>query len=119
MFLEEAKVAMNMIMTYGLGTVLAIFITFAFWRMLIYVFKENSKREDRLANIIENHIKSLTESFGNLNTSTVNNFAQTHAYILDIKEANKLQREEHKEMVKTLQGMQTEMVSLSVQLKEK
>lgn len=101
--------------TYGLGTVLAFLIAFAFWRTLIYVLKENTKREERLANIIEKHIDSLSTALINVH----NSITQSHVQIQELKEANKLQREEHREMIKFLQLMQNEVSAFMMQVKEK
>ncbi len=96
--------------TYGLGTVLSVLIAFAFWRTLVYVLRENAKREERLANILENHIQNLTNAV----TISTQSLHQTTAQILEIKEANKLQREEHKEMIEVLKMMKHELSVLAV-----
>lgn len=78
---------LNWVVNYGLGNVLALGIAFAFWRILIFVLKENSKREERLAKIIEEHLSEL-------------------------KQANSYQRDEHKSIMKVLEDLSVQIRGL-------
>ena len=74
---EIIKAAFN----YGLGIVLALFIAIVGYYILMFVLKENSKREERLAGIIENDITKVN--------NTIEKVSQYH-------------REEHNKMIQTL-----------------
>jgi hypothetical protein len=86
---------LNWSITYGLGIVLSVLIAFGAWKVLIYVLKENTKREDRLAGIIENHLGKLDSSMSMLADA----LKQREGHLEDLKEANRQQRHEHKEIV--------------------
>ena len=83
---------------YGLGVALSVFIAgFLAW-ILRFVLKENAKREDRLATIIENHLHALTESVNRLSQAIAERDRQ-------MQEACRYQREEHREMVRLLEKL--------------
>lgn len=88
--MDYAKM-LDWVINYGLGNVLALFIAVAFWRILIFVLKENAKREDRLAGIIEKHLAGVEDN------------------IEEFKRANEYQREEHKKMIETLDAIIKEL----------
>lgn len=67
--------------TNGLGNVLSILIVLAFFWLLMFVMKQNEKREERLANIIEKSLNQLSEKFDNV---------------------NRYHRDEHAEILKTI-----------------
>ena len=58
----DPRMVFEWTISYGLGTVLAIGAAFALWNILFYVLKENSKREDRLAGIIEGNLRTVQEN---------------------------------------------------------
>ena len=106
---QASKSFLDYITQYGLGNVLAVFLALGFWRVLIYVLKENSKREERLAGIVENHLSGL-----NMTISSVgSNVLVTHNQLIELKDANRLQREEHKEMIEVLRKMSNELSLLA------
>lgn len=86
------------VMNYGLGVVLSVFTAFALWRILIYVLNENSRREERLAGIIENHLAELGKSINRTNEMLY----KRDGYFDDFKEVSRMQRQEHEEMIKRL-----------------
>lgn len=92
-------------MTYGLGTLLAVGIAIAFWRILIYVLKENSNREERLAGIIEKDISLLQNSISHVSDLLIQHDSRAVEAIKGINEANQYQRQEHKEMIEILHSM--------------
>lgn len=89
---------LNWTITYGLGIVLSILIAFGAWKVLVYVLKENTKREDRLAGIIENHLGKLDATIAGLASA----LKEREVHMLDLKEANRQQRHEHKEFAMNL-----------------
>ena len=90
--MADPKTILDWAVSYGLGTLLAVGMALAFWHILLYVLKENSKREDRLASIIEGHLGQLTQSTNRIAES----IQATEARFNELREANKMQREEHK-----------------------
>src|SRR4051812_27670078 len=106
---DSPKMILDWTMTYGLGNVLAIFLAFAFWKVILSVQNSNTKREERLAGIIENHIGGLATAIASVNGA----IAMTGVQIQEVKEANRSQREEHKEMIGVLQKMVTELGTMS------
>lgn len=81
--------------TNGLGIVLSVIIAIGLGWVLRFVLKENAKREDRLATIIENHLHSLTDSVSRINQAITDKDRQT-------QEVYRYQREEHQEMIRLL-----------------
>ncbi len=79
----------------GLGIVLSIIIAVGLGWLLRFVLRENAKREDRLATLIENHLHALTESVNRINQAITEHGREE-------KEANRYQREEHREMIRFL-----------------
>ena len=76
---------------YGLGIVLAITITIAFIGLVAWTMWTNNNREMRLAGIIDNSLK--------LNSDILQRHDQRSAdAIAVILEANRFQREEHKQL---------------------
>lgn len=102
---DNPKIIMDWVMTYGLGNVLAIFIAFAFWKIIISVQNSNTKREERLAGIIENHIGGLTNAIASVNSGVT----LTQTQIQELRQATKEEREEHKEMINVLQKMASKL----------
>jgi hypothetical protein len=91
---EAVKLAWN----YGLGIVLAVAIALFLGWLIRYVLRENAKREDRLAGIIENHLHALDESTHKLtNAITEHDRASREGY--------RQQHEEHREIVKLLERL--------------
>lgn len=95
---EMLKLAMN----YGLGVLLSIFVAYAFWKILIRVFDENAIRDQRIANILDGSVKSLTAAIQTLNSTMVShNLVEMQSLEL-LKEGNKFQRDEHQKMILVL-----------------
>ncbi len=87
-----------LVANYGLGVALSIFIAGFLGWLLRFVLKENAKREDRLATIIENHLHALTESVNRLSQAIAERDRQ-------MQEACRYQREEHREMIHLLERL--------------
>lgn len=99
---------------YGLGVVLSILGAICFFKLLIFVLKENSKREDRLAGIIEQHLKALEA--GHIQTQQLLMAHDQRAVesSKQIAEALKYQREEHKEMIDSLRQIAQDLSRITV-----
>ena len=100
---------LNCVATYGLGSVLAVGIAFFLRWILIFVLKENSKREDRLANIIETHIKTLANSVMNV----TNSVGLIGTQLNEVKERQHMEQQTHKDIVEVLQLMKTELSTVA------
>lgn len=94
--------ALDWAVNYGLGVVLSVGIAIAFWRILIFVLKENSKREDRLASIIEMDIKNL-ESTAASNQNSAIDFRK------QLMETIRYEREEHRQISEILNGIKSDI----------
>lgn len=98
--MEYTKV-LDWVINYGLGTTLSLLISFGAWKLITYILSENTKREDRLASIIENHLSQLTNGINKLSEALV----IRDLNFVELKEANKQQREEHREIVAQLTNL--------------
>jgi len=98
----DPKILFDWTVSYGLGTVLAIGAAFGLWKLLFYVLRENSKREERLASIIESNLKSVNDG-----VLEAKNFLLTHEekemeWNKQILEALRFQRTEHERIIEAL-----------------
>lgn len=103
MVFADAKLATEatrLAFIYGLGIVLSVLIAIAFFTLVWKVLKTNNERELRLAGIIENHQNHQTEALVRLEQSLTENMRH-------IRETDKLQRDEHKEMISLLRFAQS------------
>ena len=107
------ETALNLVVNYGLGIVLAIGIAFMFWRLLLFVLKENSKREDRLAGIIEQHLKALEGGNNQLQQQIMAHDARASEFSKQILEALRYNREEHTEIVRVLKELKEEISDIN------
>ena len=123
----DPKAVLDWSVSYGLGTVLAIGMAFAFWKILTYVFiqsdkreerifTENLKREDRLANIIEIHIKELSLKTDRATEVVLLHNRSETEFLKSLKEADAYQREEHKEITGSLKEITKTLVSIQMEL---
>lgn len=88
--------------TQGLGVAISvIFIITLVW-MLRYVLKANTSREERYANIIENHLTSI-------NDKVIQQAADMAAAFKNIERANEYKREEHKQITDILKEVADEL----------
>lgn len=104
----DPKMVLDWAVNYGLGIVLSILIAIFFAKMLVYVFHENTKREERLAGIIENHIGQLTLSVSSMNQQLLGR----ESYFREMISSQQKEHVEHKEMIASLQALQQEIVRL-------
>lgn len=88
----------KMITDYGIAIVGLVFLTrFLMW-LIKYILERNKERETTLLAMMTNDIKHLSEC---MNTLTLNMTTFTSM----VNEAHKFQRDEHKEMISVLQGI--------------
>lgn len=92
----------NMAVTYGLGVVFSIVL-------LWYVLKENSKREERLVNVLDKHLLMIDDHVQILNRQLLEHDSRAAAAIQQLTEANRYQREEHMAMMKVINEMLVEV----------
>lgn len=96
---------------YGLGVVLALAITLFASRLFVFVLKQNAEREERLAAIIEIHIKELASKMNDL-SKVVEAHDKNETISLEYtKEAQRYQRQEHKEMTDALIALKQELIA--------
>lgn len=50
---------LELVVRFGLGMVLSIGAVYALWKITTFVLKENTKREDRLIQVIDTHLTSM------------------------------------------------------------
>ena len=110
----ETKTILDWSVTYGLGTVLSVGIAFAAWRVLIFVLKENSKREDRLAGIIEIHIKELSEKSNHMADAIILHDKNEAEYFRSMREADAYQREEHRAITEVLRTIKDDLQRFAI-----
>lgn len=101
----DAKTIFEWTISYGLGTVLAIGAAFALWRILFYVLRENSKREERLAGIIEKNLRSVEDGLEAAKEILVAHEKNEVEWIKQILEALRFQRQEHEKIVEVLSDL--------------
>jgi len=80
---------------YGISFVFAALSVVGLYRLTLFVLKENAKREERLAGLIEQDLVGLQK------TLQVHDDRSASA-IESIKQANGFQREEHQRMLEAL-----------------
>jgi hypothetical protein len=97
---------LKLIVNYGLGIVLAVAIAYMFWRLLLFVLRENSKREDRLAGIIELHLKAVETGNSQMLQLLMEHDKRT-------MEAFKYIRDENKEAIGVLREMKSEIEAIN------
>lgn len=88
--------------SYGLGTVLAIGAALALHQILFYVLKENSKREERLASLIEGNLRSVENGIKDSKEILLAHEKNEVEWISQIMEALRFQRKEHEKIVEVL-----------------
>ncbi len=96
--------------TYGLGIVLSILIAlFLFW-ILRYVLRENSRREERLASIIDGQLKYVLDSITNLALKVSTHDAWEHEVEHRLTVAHEYQKDEHEEIQSAISKLRVEVV---------
>ncbi len=80
---------------YGISFVFAAMAVIGLYRMTLFVLRENAKREERLAGIIERDLVSLEKTVERDGERTI-------LGLESIKQANGFQREEHQRMLEAL-----------------
>lgn len=87
--------ALELSKTYGITTVL-LFLTamFLIW-LVIYVLRQNEKRENRLISLTEIHINNLELDFKKQNEATTQ-------FRMSMVEDHRQSREEHRKMIDAL-----------------
>ena len=84
---------------YGMLAVLAGLAGFCWW-MTQMVFRENAKREDRLASVIENHLHGLTNAVADITKNLVEHRTMTRELFAQM-------HTEHKEMIEAIRAVKT------------
>lgn len=98
--METTEALFKYSVTYGLGIVLSVGMAlFLFW-ILQYVLKENSKREDKLAAIIEGQLKYLMEAVSKLTERMTSHDAWEHEIVREENKAHEHQKNEHEEILR-------------------
>jgi len=92
---------LDLTVKYGLGIVLSLGAVYALWKITSATMRESSKREERYASLLENHIGALQHLLSTHDQRAVE-------AISGMQEAHRHQREEHEKMMQAL----TEMLTL-------
>ena len=95
--------------TYGLGIVLSILIALFFFWILRYVLRENSRREERLASIIDGQLKYVQDSISNLTLKMTAHDAWEHEIETRISIAHSHQKDEHEDLMIALHKVKGEL----------
>lgn len=76
--------------------------TALFVGLLVFVLRENSKREERLVTVIKDDIGGIKTVLNNINTSLIAHDQAQNNYMADLKKANEYGRQEREGIVNTL-----------------
>lgn len=87
---------------HGLGVVLSVLITACAGWLMIYVLKENARREERYIHVLDKTLTYLTELLVAHDARAIN-------AITSLEQANRFQREEHQKIVDSLNRISTVM----------
>ena len=98
----EWEKMISLVATQGLGVVLSIII-------IVYVLRENTKREERLVTVIEKHLVLLDTQLSALSKQFSDYESQICLVSSQVIETNKYQRDEHLAMMRILHEMLAEV----------
>lgn len=102
----QVKESFDIVGQYGFPLVTAVVmvlgLAFCFYKLLMFVLAENTKREERLASIIKDDIGGMKAVLNNINSALIAHDQSQTNFIGDIKKSADYARTEHEGMIKTL-----------------
>ena len=86
------------ISTTGLGNILSIIV-------IIYILKENTKREERLSNVIEKSLKFIDDDIGKFTMSLHDHDEKAKQIIHNVEQSSEQQQMQHIKIMEILNEM--------------
>ena len=108
--IETAEGLFKYSTSYGLGIVLSILMALYLFWILRYVLRENSRREERLAQIIDGNMGNLLNSMTQMLTQLAAHDSWEHEEAVATNRAHDHQKSEHEELADAIQKVRVGVV---------